>query len=163
MEFADKPNFTVAGVTDWTAVGGHGSDATLRTSEAWQGNHHPQAPQRARFTRRRKGNECIGERFARSSAGAPGNFEANHQLGAFYLHAGRYPQSVPLLQAAYRIDPTNRGNEYDLARAYEEPVTSPNPVTTSRNRWPTRTMPGCIGCSASWTRNGRSFGCCPRR
>jgi tetratricopeptide (TPR) repeat protein len=34
MEFADKPNFTVAGVTDWTAVGGHGSDATLRTSES---------------------------------------------------------------------------------------------------------------------------------
>ena len=34
MEFADKPDFTVAGVTDWTAVGGHGSDVTLRTSEA---------------------------------------------------------------------------------------------------------------------------------
>ncbi len=33
MEFADKPNFTVAGITDWTAVGGHGSDASLRTSE----------------------------------------------------------------------------------------------------------------------------------
>ena len=33
MEFADAPTFTVAGVTDWTAVGGHGSDATLRTSE----------------------------------------------------------------------------------------------------------------------------------
>ncbi len=33
MEFADQPNFTVAGVTDWTAVGGHGSDASLRTSE----------------------------------------------------------------------------------------------------------------------------------
>jgi tetratricopeptide (TPR) repeat protein len=33
MEFADKPNFTVAGVTDWTAVGGHGSDSSLRTSE----------------------------------------------------------------------------------------------------------------------------------
>jgi len=33
MEFADAPNFTVAGVTDWTAVGGHGSDAILRTSE----------------------------------------------------------------------------------------------------------------------------------
>jgi len=33
MEFADKPSFTVAGVTDWTAVGGHGSDAILRTSE----------------------------------------------------------------------------------------------------------------------------------
>ena len=34
MEFADKPNFAVAGVTDWTAVGGHGSDSSLRTSEA---------------------------------------------------------------------------------------------------------------------------------
>ncbi|MGA8939443.1 MAG: GH92 family glycosyl hydrolase [Acidobacteriaceae bacterium] len=34
MEFSDAPNFTVAGVTDWTAVGGHGSDATLRTSES---------------------------------------------------------------------------------------------------------------------------------
>jgi tetratricopeptide (TPR) repeat protein len=34
MEFADKPDFAVAGITDWTAVGGHGSDATLRTSEA---------------------------------------------------------------------------------------------------------------------------------
>lgn len=34
MEFADQPKFTVAGVTDWTAVGGHGSDSTLRTSES---------------------------------------------------------------------------------------------------------------------------------
>jgi tetratricopeptide (TPR) repeat protein len=34
MEFADKPNFTVAGVTDWSGAGGHGSDTSLRTSEA---------------------------------------------------------------------------------------------------------------------------------
>jgi tetratricopeptide (TPR) repeat protein len=34
MEFSDNPGFTVAGVTDWTAAGGHGSDAVLRTSEA---------------------------------------------------------------------------------------------------------------------------------
>jgi tetratricopeptide (TPR) repeat protein len=34
MEFADKPSFTVAGVTDWTNVGGHGSDTKLRTSES---------------------------------------------------------------------------------------------------------------------------------
>jgi tetratricopeptide (TPR) repeat protein len=33
MEFTDQPNFTVAGITDWTAVGGHGSDSILRTSE----------------------------------------------------------------------------------------------------------------------------------
>ena len=34
MEFEDRPNFTVAGVTDWTNVGGHGSDTKLRTSES---------------------------------------------------------------------------------------------------------------------------------
>lgn len=34
VEFDDKPAFTVAGVTDWTSVGGHGSDTKLRTSES---------------------------------------------------------------------------------------------------------------------------------
>ena len=34
MRFSDEPNFTVAGVTDWTNVGGHGSDTKLRTSES---------------------------------------------------------------------------------------------------------------------------------
>ena len=33
MDFADEPNFTVAGITDWTAVGGHGADTNLRASE----------------------------------------------------------------------------------------------------------------------------------
>ncbi len=35
MDFDDQPNFTVAGVTDWSGAGGHGSDTTLRTSEAF--------------------------------------------------------------------------------------------------------------------------------
>jgi len=34
MEFDDKPNFTVAGVTDWNNTGMHGSDVRARTSEA---------------------------------------------------------------------------------------------------------------------------------
>ncbi len=34
MEFKDEPAFTVAGVTDWSNVGLHGSDTTSRTSEA---------------------------------------------------------------------------------------------------------------------------------
>jgi tetratricopeptide (TPR) repeat protein len=34
MEFSDQPHFSIAGVTDWTAAGGHGSDTTLRTSES---------------------------------------------------------------------------------------------------------------------------------
>ncbi|HKW17033.1 MAG TPA: carboxypeptidase regulatory-like domain-containing protein [Terriglobales bacterium] len=33
MQLSDNTNFTVAGITDWTAAGGHGSDVSLRTSE----------------------------------------------------------------------------------------------------------------------------------
>ena len=34
MEFSDAPTFNPAGITDWTAAGGHGSDTTLRASES---------------------------------------------------------------------------------------------------------------------------------
>jgi tetratricopeptide (TPR) repeat protein len=34
MEFKDEPNFTVAGVTDWSNLGLHGSAASSRTSES---------------------------------------------------------------------------------------------------------------------------------
>jgi tetratricopeptide (TPR) repeat protein len=34
MQFADQPNFTVSGMTDYSNLGLHGSDATARTSEA---------------------------------------------------------------------------------------------------------------------------------
>ena len=34
MQFADTPNFTVAGVTDYSNLGLHGSDAKVRTSDA---------------------------------------------------------------------------------------------------------------------------------
>src|SRR2546421_4998160 len=34
MEFDDRPNFTIAGVTDWNNAGMHGSDVNVRTSEA---------------------------------------------------------------------------------------------------------------------------------
>ncbi|HET6218464.1 MAG TPA: tetratricopeptide repeat protein [Acidobacteriaceae bacterium] len=125
MEFADKPNFTVAGVTDWTAAGGHGSDSTLRTSEALAretltlkpdaSGHRPSG-----FPADPKDSNQTEGKLRAALAASPGNFAANHQLGAFSLHAGRYRESIPLLQAAYQIDPANRGNEYDLALAYKE-------------------------------------------
>jgi tetratricopeptide (TPR) repeat protein len=34
MEYSDEPNFTIAGVTDWSTAGLHGSDVNVRTSEA---------------------------------------------------------------------------------------------------------------------------------
>jgi tetratricopeptide (TPR) repeat protein len=112
MEFADKPDFTIAGVTDWTAVGGHGSDSILRTSEDL-----------ARETLALKPPVEAKEayesetRLRAALVGTPGAFAANHDLGAFYLHAGRYREAIPMLQAAYQADLSNAGNEYDLAAA----------------------------------------------
>jgi tetratricopeptide (TPR) repeat protein len=117
MEFADQPNFSIAGVTDWTAVGGHGSDSTLRTSEALARETVALKQESPGTVKDRSESEA---KLRSALAGAPGSFAANHQLGAFYLQTGRYRESVPLLLAAYQIDATNRGNEYDLASAYEE-------------------------------------------
>jgi tetratricopeptide (TPR) repeat protein len=120
MGFSDTPNFTVAGVTDWTAVGGHGSDSILRTSEDLARETLALKAQGAGQPSAGMENDNRSESSLRAAlATAPGSFAANHQLGEFYLHAGRYSQSRPLLEAASRIDPVNNENERDLALAYE--------------------------------------------
>jgi tetratricopeptide (TPR) repeat protein len=123
MEFADNPNFTVAGVTDWTAAGGHGSDATLRTSEALNRETLSLKP-----TTLAKSDASLAGSAAKDAeaklqaalANAPASFDANHQLGALYLHEGRYQKAVPLLQRALQINPADAGNEFDLALACKE-------------------------------------------
>jgi len=119
MEFADAPNFTVAGVTDWTAAGGHGSDTSLRTSESL-----------TRETLELK--EKSGDSNAAHGAGSsketenrlrseiekdPKDFEANHRLGKFYLREGSFAKAIELLENAYQIDAKDADNEYDLALA----------------------------------------------
>ena len=125
MEFEDKPNFTIAGVTDWTAAGGHGSDTNLRTSEAL-----------TKETLSLKSDEAKDGHSGSLAAGAepskesedklraaliqtPGSFEANHRLGAFYLRSERYRDSLPLLEAAHEIRPADSATAYDLALAYK--------------------------------------------
>ena len=125
MEFADNPSFAVAGVTDWTAAGGHGSDTSLRASEALTretltlkpGSVGPavaSSPAEAAIVRAEE------ERLRTTLSSAPGNFEANHRLGEFYLRQGRYPESSAFLKTAYEIKPGDFDNEYDLAQACKE-------------------------------------------
>lgn len=116
MEFADKPSFTVAGITDWTAVGGHGSDASLRTSE--------------NLARETATLKSVGtapahagdkERELRAAAAAsPASFVANRELGRFCLQNRDYRQALLPLETAFHVDPTNTDNEFDLAIAYKE-------------------------------------------
>ena len=125
LEFSDKPNFTIAGVVDWTAVGGHGSDSALRTSEDLARETLTLKPESSRSngptlpSSAKIGNESESKLIA-ARASAPGSYEANHELGEYYFHAGRPQDSIPLLLAAYQINPTMDDNTYDLALAYKE-------------------------------------------
>jgi tetratricopeptide (TPR) repeat protein len=124
MEFSDQPNFTVAGVTDWTAVGGHGSDSTLRTSESLA---NETLALKAESTSRGAATAPVDagkekeveSRLRAALTSAPESFDANRRLGELYLHAGRYQEAIPLLESAYRADPAHEGNQYDLALAYD--------------------------------------------
>lgn len=120
MAFADKPNFTVAGITDWTAVGGHGSDASLRTSEALARETASLKPEEASGTGSAVGASETEARLRAALAASPESFAANHEMGEFCFRKGDYREAIAPLATAYRIEPTNRGNEYDLARAYKE-------------------------------------------
>ncbi|MDQ2834842.1 MAG: tetratricopeptide repeat protein [Acidobacteriota bacterium] len=123
MEFSDEPNFTIAGVTDWTAVGGHGSDSTLRTSEDLARETLTLKNEKAKEDAPASsagGEEKEAEGELRAAlAGAPGSFAENHRLGVFYLHHGRCREAIPLLEAAYRIDPAMDNSGYDLVLAYQ--------------------------------------------
>lgn len=118
MEFADKPNFTIAGVTDWTAAGGHGSDSTLRASEALTRETLTLKPGNGSSAAAVASGGKQSEGELRAALGkAPESFAANRQLGELYLHAGKYRDAIPLLESSYRIDAADRDNEYDLAVA----------------------------------------------
>jgi tetratricopeptide (TPR) repeat protein len=121
MEFADSPNFTIAGVTDWTAAGGHGSDVSLRTSEALNRETLTLKPTQdgaagtLRAAEREKEHRLLGE-----LAAAPESLDANRQLGSFYFSEGRYQEALPLLQRTYEVSPADAANEADLALALKE-------------------------------------------
>ncbi|WP_161571133.1 tetratricopeptide repeat protein [Granulicella sibirica] len=118
MDFADKPNFTVAGITDWTAVGGHGSDATLRTSEEIARQTAAlknSAPERGPGSKREEGAKEVALREAVTAQ--PESYAANRALGDFYLQATRYAEASGFLETASRLHGGSAPDEYNAALA----------------------------------------------
>jgi tetratricopeptide (TPR) repeat protein len=113
MQFDDKPSFSVSGITDWTAAGGHGSDANLRASESL-----------ARDARTLSGAPGVSANESENALKAalvrgPASFDANHTLGSFYVHARRFGEAIAPLSKAFELKPGNYENSYELAQAYE--------------------------------------------
>ena len=115
-QFFDQPQFTVAGVTDTTNLGGHGSDTVVRTRDSL-----------ARETVSLSETAAEGrldvaqEKSLRDAAQRqPTDFNANHELGQFLLGGGRAREAIPFLDRAAERNPSNYQNLLDLARANAE-------------------------------------------
>ena len=117
MALRDEPNFVVAGVTDGTNMGGHGSDSVRRTSDSLANDtvalKTPASP--VRIAGASESEDKLRGRLTEN----PSSYEANQQLGDLYFRSQRYREAIPLLEAAYRIRPDEVANAYSLALAYQ--------------------------------------------
>jgi len=116
LQFFDQPQFTIAGVTDPTSLGGHGSNATAPakdelTREVVTLGGSSSSPVPAKSA---AGDEALRSAAARD----PADFGANRRLGKLLLDQGRPRQALPYLRRAQRVKPADYQNSYDLALAY---------------------------------------------
>ena len=129
MDFDDKPNFTVAGVTDWSGAGGHGSDTTLRTSEAFAREtlalkaDGPGEISRTTSPAKPSSEDVEMERKLRAEvAAAPENAELHRRLGDLEERLGDPLNAVREYERAAILDPSEQnyfawGTELLLHRA----------------------------------------------
>lgn len=112
-QFSDQPQFTVAGITDATNLGGHGSDTVVRARDslAKQTVSLGETSRSANVDATRE--KSLREVVTRQAT----DFSANHQLGQFLLAGGRATEAIPFLQRAFASNPTNFENAFDLALA----------------------------------------------
>jgi tetratricopeptide (TPR) repeat protein len=127
IELDDRPNFTVAGITDSTGSGGHGSETRMRTGEGLARetvNLESGKPSATSAAARGEGGIDSATRASEEGLLAavrqsPRSFDSNHTLGEFYFHSRRYRESIPPLAAAYQINPGDYQNALNLALAYK--------------------------------------------
>jgi tetratricopeptide (TPR) repeat protein len=117
-EFYDEPQFTVAGVTDTTQLGGHGSDTVVRTREGLaretvslkplaDGSPHTSA--------------AAAEKSLREAAEhEPESFDANYRFGKQLVDDGKPREALPYLDRASQLRPGDYANSYALARAHAD-------------------------------------------
>ncbi len=119
-EFFDEPHFTVAGVTDTTSLGGHGSDTIVRNREAVVKatvSLNPPSPGASAPS----SDNVMKERSLRDAVDRqPENFDANHQLGTLLVTEGKSRDGLPYLERAFRLNPGDYDNSYEIALAFAE-------------------------------------------
>jgi tetratricopeptide (TPR) repeat protein len=126
--FFDEPQFTVAGVTQASNSGGHGSDTVLRTTEALA-----KATVSLSDESSTKSKEAASAASEAELKGAverdPKNFNAIRKLCEFLVREGRSDEALDCLQRATRLNPED-GEVHHLLGTTEEK--SDNPLEAVR-------------------------------
>jgi tetratricopeptide (TPR) repeat protein len=102
--FFDEPQFTVAGVTQATNSGGHGSDTVLRTTEALARATVSLSKESA-GTSDTSTSTAIESSLRDAVARQPDSFEANRHLGKLLVDEGKPTQALRYLERASRLNP----------------------------------------------------------
>lgn len=124
IELDDRPHFTVAGITDSTGSGGHGSETRMRTGETLAKDTLNLESSKSEATPTTAPKDGAGPETRESENALqaallknPQSFATNHELGAFYFHSQRCREAIPFLEAAYKLDPGDHANDFDLVLA----------------------------------------------
>ena len=112
-EFFDEPTFTVAGVTDVSHFGGHGSDAGLRNSAsiaktAASLSEASASPSPSSSAIQSAPLDPAAEAALRQQVRVPGNYEANFKLGELLVQEGKYQEALFYLEQALHLTPTGK-------------------------------------------------------
>jgi tetratricopeptide (TPR) repeat protein len=122
MEYSDEPQFAVAGVTDPTSFGAHGSDAALRTKEALAKDTAALNRSAANGPLPHSPAPAESEPGDVRSAPRAGSATEDERIGKLLLKSGKPRQALPYLDRAAKLDPSDYDASYALALACNETV-----------------------------------------
>jgi Flp pilus assembly protein TadD len=125
--FFDEPRFTVAGVTDTSNAGGHGSEVMVRNGEALaRSTAELSAPGTSADSSTNTQERDLREKASREKvlreavASYPHDFEANYKLGQALLDGEKAREAIVYLNRASHLRPGDYRSSYELALAYFE-------------------------------------------
>jgi tetratricopeptide (TPR) repeat protein len=120
VEYSDEPQFTVAGVTDPTSLGGHGSNAVLRTKEALA-KDTAALNRSAPYGMKSVPGAPAGATSTTVASTPPGeNASEDERVGELLLEEGKPQQALPYLERAANLEPDDYNASYALALACEQ-------------------------------------------
>ncbi|MGA7303135.1 MAG: tetratricopeptide repeat protein, partial [Candidatus Sulfotelmatobacter sp.] len=119
-EFFDEPHFNVAGVTDTTNLGGHGGDTIIRNREALAQETAARGKQSLAVAPLDLSRTAMENSLRDVATRRPEDFSANFHLGKLLVEDAKPREALPYLERAFRLNPKDADNAYELALARAE-------------------------------------------